>query len=393
MVTQREASLGIFHAVGRVVYNKRDEAAGDGGGGGGGGVEEQLPPYLLRFARPKRSQVSVSSLMDETGTDTQTFISALHENYVLSCESSDAMDLSTAMDYADECMEHLSASDLLCPSRDVFFGGRGGQAWRDSGSQLMRQDEMAFEVAVRGMLFSLPSPVKRKAAAGGGPRGGDAFKMFYPTSLKLWRAKEEMEGLVKAWRARLLAGQETQGAAEGAAKRSTDGASAFRKPPQKQQQQQQQTRWPAAPRSPRSWTLSSEAKRGGEPKGKGEARGEAEEGQLPPPGSAARGEMLLDRLPYMAQIARARGTRGRLRELERLTSFGGIGGAAGDDDDDGDDDDGDAGDEPATAGEAWATDRPSDEPSPRRRRAGIRAGAVSGMLAQKLVLSDDDIED
>ena len=25
MVTRREASLGIFHAVGKVVYNKRDE--------------------------------------------------------------------------------------------------------------------------------------------------------------------------------------------------------------------------------------------------------------------------------------------------------------------------------------------------------------------------------
>ncbi|KAJ6445922.1 cell cycle checkpoint protein [Purpureocillium lavendulum] len=361
MVSQREASLGIFHAVGKVVYNKRDEAPPPGD------TVENLPPYLSRFSRPKRSQVSVDSLIDETGTDTHTFISALHENYILSCESSGPMDLSTPMDYVNECIEYLSLSDLLCPSRDVFFGGRGF-AGRDSGSQLLRQDEMTFEVAVRGMLFSLPNPVKRKTTTMS--RGGDAFKMFYPTSLKLWRAKEEIEGLIDVWSTKALKGD-----THGPTKNLTDGASAFRKPQASSgdlswMQRQQQAR-PVASSKP------SDAK---------------EEGDDPPPllslGSAARREMLLDRLPYMAHIARARKSRIRLRDLEKIVSFSGVNATNADEDEDEDDDD-----EPAVAGEAWATDKPSEEASPRKKAARIKAGGVSGMLAQKLVLSDDDIED
>ncbi|UNI14953.1 RFC checkpoint protein Rad17 [Purpureocillium takamizusanense] len=365
MVSQREASLGIFHAVGKVVYNKRDEAPPPGD------TVEDLPPYLSRFSRPKRSQVSVASLIDEIGTDTHTFISALHENYILSCESTGPMDLSTPMDYVNECIEYLSLSDLLCPSRDIFFGGRGGFSGRDSGSQLLRQDEMTFEVAVRGMLFSLPNPVKRKMTTM--PRGGDAFKMFYPTSLKLWRAKEEIEGLIDVWSTKALKGD-----AQGPTKSLTDGASAFRKPQA------------SSSSSDVSWMQrQQQARSANSSKGSASKDGEGEDA---PPllslGSAARREMLLDRLPYMAHIARARRAPTRLRDLEKIVSFNGVGAAA-----DADEGDEDADDETAPPGEAWATDKPSEEASPRKKAAGIKAGGVSGMLAQKLVLSDDDIED
>lgn len=106
---------------------------------------------------------------------------------------------------------------------------------------------------------------------------------------------------------------------------------------------------------------------------------------LPSLGSAARREMLLERLPYMAHIARGRkASTIRLRDLEKVVTFSGV--TAGDDESD-------AEDEPVT-GEAWATDKPSEEASPRKRSVGInRTGAVTGMLASKLVLSDDDIED
>jgi len=362
MVSQREASLGIFHAVGKVVYNKRDEAPPPGD------TVEDLPPYLSRFSRPKRSQVSVASLIDETGTDTHTFISALHENYILSCESTGPMDLSTPMDYVNECIEYLSLSDLLCPSRDVFFGGRGGFSGRDSGSQLLRQDEMTFEVAVRGMLFSLPNPVKRKTTTM--PRGGDAFKMFYPTSLKLWRAKEEIEGLIDVWSTKALKGD-----GQGPTKNLTDGASAFRKP---QASSSSDVSWMQRQQQARS---ANSSKSSSAPK---------DESEDAPPllslGSAARREMLLDRLPYMAHIARARKAPIRLRDLEKIVSFSGVNAADADEDVDADD-------EAAAPGEAWATDKPSEEASPRKKAAGIKAGGVSGMLAQKLVLSDDDIED
>ena len=360
LISQREASLGIFHAVGKVVYNKRDEAPSDD-------TVENLPPYLSHLSRPKRSQVSVDSLIDETGTDTHTFISALHENYAPSCESTGPMDLSTPMDYINDCIESLSQSDLLCPSRDIFFGGRGGFTGSDSGSHPLRQDEITFHVAVRGMLFALPNPVQRKKATGA--RGTDAFKMFYPQSLKLWRAKEEIEGLVDMWSSKLLKG-EGGGAPT---KNLTDGATAFRRPQQSSssdlswmQRQQQHSRQAAA----------------------GKNTDTHDEDDEPAPllslGSAARREMLLERLPYMAHIARGRGKSVvRPRDLEKLVSFKGVAGPNDEPDDD----------EDAAPDQDWATDKPSEEASPRKRSAGVKAGNMSGMLAQKLVLSDDDIED
>ena len=357
LISQREASLGIFHAVGKVVYNKRDEATS-------GDDVENLPMFLSHCSRPKPSQVSVDSLIDETGTDTHTFISALHENYALSCESSGPMDLSTPIDYINDCIEALSQSDLLCPSRDVFFGGRGGFAGKDSGSHLLRQDEITFQAAVRGMLLSLPNPVQRKMA--NGARGSDAFKMFYPQSLKLWRAKEEMEGLVDMWSSKLLKGEYSA-----ANKNLTDGAAAFRKP----QQSASETSWVQR---------QQQNKQPGVTKSIDDADKEEEAAPLLSLGSAARQEMLLERLPYMAQIARGRGkSLIRLRDLEKVTSFRGV--AATDEESDADDD--------AAPGEAWATDRPTEETSPRKKSAGVKSGAMSGMLAQKLVLSDDDIED
>ncbi|KAH6608653.1 cell cycle checkpoint rad17 [Trichoderma cornu-damae] len=355
-ISQREASLGIFHAVGKVVYNKRDDVPSND-------AAEKLPSYLSQHSRPKASLVSVDSLVDETGTDTHTFISALHENYVLSCEGTDPMDLSTPMDYVNECVEYLSLADLLSPSRDVFFGGRGGfgGSFGDSASHVLRQDEMTFQVAVRGMLFSLPNPVKRKTWTV--QKGSDAFKMFYPTSLKLWRTKEEIEGLIDVWSGKILKGE-----AELPARSITDGASIFRRSQPSASSKQSQK--PVARAATSTGSHREE---------------EAQDSPATPTlGSTARRELLLDRLPYMAHIARGRKVGTRQRDLEKIVSFSGVTVAP--------DDESDA-DEDAAAGETWATDKPSEEANPRKKRMGIKSGAVTGLLKQKLVLSDDDIED
>jgi cell cycle checkpoint protein len=366
LISQREASLGIFHAVGKVVYNKRDEVAA-------GNDVEKLPPYLSHMARPKRSQVDVDSLLDETGTDTHTFIAALHENYAPSCMSIDAMDLSTPIDYVNECIESLSQSDLLSPSRDVFFGGRGGFAGQDSSSHALRQDEITFQVAVRGLLFALPNPVRRKQADGS--RGSDAFKMFYPQSLKLWRAKEEVEGLVDMWSSKLLKGDLT-----GPTKNVTEGASAFRKP---KSSSSGETSWMQR-RQQGSRALVSSGTTMSQDQGHDDAV------PLLSLGSAARREMLLERLPYMAHVARsshASKSPIKARDLDKVVALQGTT-APSDEAPDAED-----GEEDDAASAAWATDKPSEEASPKKKRAGIKAGAMSGLLAQKLVLSDDDIED
>ena len=200
MVTQREASLGIFHAVGKVVYNKRDQIDT-----AYSYVEHtsQPPNHLSQCARPKASQVSVEDLRDETSADVQTFIAALHENYVLSCAGA------TFIDSINGCIDALSDSDMLCSGRDGRFSSSGLGAslnrapYQDAASDSMRQDEISFHIAVRGLLFKLPYLVQRPAPPTGmsGRKGGksDAFKMFYPTSLRLSKHMEEVESLVDRW--------------------------------------------------------------------------------------------------------------------------------------------------------------------------------------------------
>lgn len=373
LISRREATLGIFHAVGKVMYNKREEKLLSDQTDA-----ERLPGFLAHNSRPRRSEVSVDSLMDETGTDTHTFISALHENYVLSCASTGPSDLSSSVDYMNECLEYLSESDLLCPSSDIFFGGRGfgsgGYSGNDSASHVLRQDEITFQVATRGLLFSLPYPVKRIGTASH-RGGGDTHKMFFPTSLKLWREKEELESVVGLWSTRLLKGEDETG------HDVTNGASAFRKPKSNESS---------------SWLNKQGAQK---PSNQYKAASsQVGQEQAAPPllslGSSARNELLLERLPYMTHIAR--GKKGavnnfRLRELEKVVSFFGVGGG-------GDEEAEVEGSEALPAdGDAWATDKPAEESSPRKKSMGIRQkskdSSVMDLPVQSLVISDDDIED
>lgn len=365
LVSRREASLGIFHAVGKVVYNKREEVPPPANSPEA--LAETLPSYMSQYARPKRSVVCVDNLIDETGTDTTTFISALHENYALSCEPPGPYDSMSALDYVNECIEYISMSDLICPSWDVFSGGKGGYNpfGRDQGSHVLRQDEMAFQVAVRGLLFSLPSPVKRVAQGSG--KGNDAFKMFYPTSLKLWRDKEELEGVLDVWSTKLLRGDFNSDASSTS---MTDGAMAFRRSSKQDRD------------SAMDGTISNE-----------EGKRETEATPLLSLGSSARIELLLERLPYMAHIGRGRkGSFNNvgLRDIEKITSFRGVGVVSDEMSDDGDEDN-------AASGDTWATDRPTEDSTPRKKRLSIRPRTESAMAKspapKRLVLSDDDIED
>ncbi|KAH6854605.1 Rad17 cell cycle checkpoint protein-domain-containing protein [Chaetomium sp. MPI-CAGE-AT-0009] len=361
LVSQREATLGIFHAVGKVVYNKR---GGNFPLGSAEAAAETLPDYMSHLARPKRSEVTVDTLIDEIGTDTHTFISALHENYALSCEQSSPLDPNSSLDYINGCLDYLSESDLLYPSWDVFFGGKGfggGYMGKDSGSHILRQDEMAFQVAVRGLLFSLPSP-------------------------------EELEGMVDMWATKMLKGEDGGPASTQAPGFVKDGSSAFRKG--------------GGPNGfPGSQALASPVRQ------TSKANGQPHTTASPPLlslGSAARQELLLERMPYMAHIARRRrcsfGTM-KVRDLEKIVSFQGIGplGAGEDEGEDAADDEN--GNGLGAAAESWATDKPTDEGSPRKRRGlgAILSGKITrgkpeveeepSLPMQSLVISDDDIED
>ncbi|KAK0730786.1 Rad17 cell cycle checkpoint protein-domain-containing protein [Lasiosphaeris hirsuta] len=407
LVSQREATLGIFHAVGKVVYNKRGERPFPNGSLEA--AAETLPDYIGHLSRPKRSEVSVDTLIDETGTDTHTFISALHENFALSCEQTSPYDPNSSLDYLNGCLEYLSESDLLCPSWDIFFGsgknGSSGNGYtsKDSGSHVLRQDEMAFQVAVRGLLFSLPSPVKRQTHPTG--RGGDAFKMFYPAYLKLWRAKEELEGCIDLWATKMLKGEDGGPGPPPQQQGFTNGSTIFRKPSGGGGVEA----WGAANGQRAAFNRSF--KPGTQQNAGVRDAASTSIAPLLTLGSAGRQEMLLERLPYMAHIARRRRcTFGsmRIRDLDRIVSFQGIR-TIGDTDDEGDDDE-DGGRILAGEGDSWATDKPTEEGSPRKKKRQAGLGSIlskgrtkgeqgdeglemAGLPLQSLVLSDDDIED
>ena len=368
MVTQRESSLGIFHAVGKVVYNKRVEFST-----ANPHIEPpgQPPDHLSHHFRRYQSTVNVDELMNETGTDTATFLAGLHENYVLSCDNS------TSTESLNGCIDALSDSDVLGSNRRGGFSMRewsGNQIYQGSDAESLRQNEICFQVAVRGMLFALPHPVQRRVAssqAGGrGSSKGDAFKMFYPMSMRLWKQAEEIEGLIDQWIDLSTFSLGSQA--------STDTSSIRGVEMWKQKSPATNTMPPPHPEPGDQRVIS-----------------------LVVGVSLARTEMILERLPYVAKIEHRLPVSPRKLELERMTQFDGISAPA---DDVPNEEEYDAATK--TAVTEWDTDQSArsklgDSVFKRsilttavtKKNHSFNSAILVGKEIEKLVLSDDDIED
>ncbi|KAL6249790.1 RFC checkpoint protein Rad17 [Rhinocladiella similis] len=195
LVSQRETTLDMFHAAGKIVYNKREDPRVLD-------TRAEPPPkppdHLMHLYSPKASQVDIEALLNETGTDIQTFISTLHENYMLSCNGD------TFEECFDGCSDILSVSDVLNPeSRPNHRANSNPYAsiiqanLQSASSDTLRQDEISFQVATRGLLFNLPYPVNRASPPGG--KKADTYKMFYPASLRLWKPTEELDSLIEMY--------------------------------------------------------------------------------------------------------------------------------------------------------------------------------------------------
>ena len=365
MVTQREATLGIFHAVGKVVYNKRSDTPSSGPS-----IEPpvQPPDHLSQHARPNVSLVSLDDLIDETGTDIPTFIAALHENYALSCDGDDAMDA------INGCLDALSDSDIL--SCDNCGGpGTHNSSRREypqgSSQESIRQNEICFQLAVRGLLFALPYPVKRRPlTTGAGERSGrktDIFKMFYPTSLRLWKQTEEIEALVARW-------TDTS---------KTRAIVPLERLPVQSKEVEIEAHKSTALRTQADTPCTFEKTVSVFPLATG---------------ASARTEMILERLPYIARIGHHDNNDQRRHELEQMTRFHGVKTP--------DDSTPDEDDEIVITSEATTTTDRLSKTSPTRYGKhgsdGLSSGSSQGdsgsahtigHAVEKLDLSDDEIED
>ncbi|KAK4545786.1 hypothetical protein LTR36_002740 [Oleoguttula mirabilis] len=360
LISNRESTLGIFHAVGRVVYNKRVDPVA---------MESlaQPPPWLPQHRRTKVPEAKVDMLIDELGTDTPTFLAALHENYALSCSCSGVED---TLDSLGGSIDNISDADLLSVDRFSF----GTRAFSGSATDGLRQDEMAFQVAVRGVLYSLPSPVHRNPPAGSSK--ADAHRMFYPTSLKLWKAREEVESMLGLLTARLQSN-------------SFDDVSRSR------------VNGPADTGGVERWKRNNNVR--GMPEGLEQHDGEQSRIHL---SAITKKEALLERLPYMAQIRSARqAPTSSDTALGQILSVTRVNDQASRNPSDEDA----AEEEPDISGapEQWTTDKPDPElqadmkkasaaRSKGKRKAATEGGGLSISVescVEKLVLEDDDIVD
>ncbi|OJD14478.1 hypothetical protein ACJ73_09078 [Blastomyces percursus] len=372
MVTQREASLGIFHAVGKVVYNKREDPMISQG------VDANLPQpprHLQHHARPKASLVSIDDLINETGTDFETFISALHENYLLSCTGP------AFTEHFEKCISNLSETDILGPgsrfhnvqtSRAGVGSARSSFQGYGSSIDMLRQDEISFQVAVRGLLFHLPFPVKRKAPPG--TRTSDVHKMFFPTSMRLWRQTEELDGLLDLWMRRLT--DPTMGVSSGTPVPRLEGVESWKN---------------------HHWVPGSSDHN---------HKHEFSLDTSAYPSQAARAmisrdEVLLERLPYLSLISR---NPVECRELEKLTQFRGVGGQSEEEFINSELEASSYGG--SATMDPWSGPADKDVFSPQKRKQGRKLGQapLSKLFGsqhivpvqdavEKLILSDDDIED
>lgn len=347
MVTRREIHLGIFHAIGKVVYNKREE------------VKTTYPNQELSAessphqAKPSISQVSLAQLLDESSTDTSTFIAALHENYVMSCQGT------SFADSLNGCIDALSDSDLLSSDRrgrfnSIFLGGGFGRSTYQgsSSSDELRRDDISFHVAVQGVLSALPYPVQRRPLTiGVEGRNGvkrDAFKMFYPVSMKLSRQIEEVGSLIDRWasqystRLSLLAFSTAK---------STSSAPSFpssAKPSSPPWNDQPSTLNPSLTKDHPLLLIAP-----------------------------AKSDLVLDILPYVTAIERSHFTSPHLADLESITRFSGAEALANNDYEDEEEDDVKRGREDGQA---------KNEMQVPGRNARLN-------VSEKLWLSEDDIED
>ncbi|KAK9720091.1 RFC checkpoint protein Rad17 [Basidiobolus ranarum] len=127
----KESNLNLFHAVGKVLYNKRiDRTAGSGSNKKSIAREWELPSHLKHHSRCNLES-NPDIVLDQVPVDPDVFTSFLHQNYL------------GFYNDIDECVnasEYMSSSDYLM----------GGSNWGSSPTL----SKYAAVITTRGLMFS-----------------------------------------------------------------------------------------------------------------------------------------------------------------------------------------------------------------------------------------------
>ncbi|KAF9121605.1 Cell cycle checkpoint protein rad17 [Mortierella sp. 14UC] len=184
----QDSSLGIFHAVAKVLYNKRDW---------GGPLEEfdrdivKVPANAWSKRRPPLIFNPEKDLIEKLPVEPDLYTLMLHQNYLRHMSS--IHECATAMNYlciADQFQSH------------PLFGNAGY-------TQTMQMQPYMTSLAVRGMLFAPTSAGPASAGSFGGPK-----KHWWPELFAVNRAARANDDMFSEVAAD-LAGREAHGLATG----------------------------------------------------------------------------------------------------------------------------------------------------------------------------------
>ncbi|GAA5908580.1 Rad24p [Sporobolomyces salmoneus] len=151
-VTARENSLFIFHALGKVLYNKRwgESEKEDKKDLNRPGIRQELEPssklpkHLRKEWNRKPSKVDPDVVFAEAPIDSEIFLTYLHHNYPQFTSSS--------IESCSSILDSLSLSDSLLRL----------ESNEEQIRRLPLTSLYSFAVGVRGTLLGLPSPVERE---------------------------------------------------------------------------------------------------------------------------------------------------------------------------------------------------------------------------------------
>ncbi|KAK8869618.1 hypothetical protein IAR55_000185 [Kwoniella newhampshirensis] len=146
-VTRREQSLGLFHALGKIFYNKRlaDPSMDDENEEVLDAIrrlkaDEPLPSHLQEFAR-RKSLIQMESFIPTIPVDASSFALWIHQSFPAFC---------TEIEQVSAGVDQLCAADVMRTEDDM---------WQSSPQAIA----YSLHLSIRGMLMSLPSPVPRKS--------------------------------------------------------------------------------------------------------------------------------------------------------------------------------------------------------------------------------------